>query len=172
MATTVFTHDRSNTRLLAVSCHTIAGIVAECAALAMDQSTSMPAAGRRFLSEAKRPDYSVRRARMFQWWDEFYEWMAYAPAVVATLPAERMRGMILRNLPPVSVDLVTKIHDENRIGDESNVLERCYLAEKTPVRIDGVIHGWSRQLEITRSGLDVAHAARQRAVISVPRHLP
>ena len=161
--------DRTVPFLMADDRHTIAEIVAECAGLALDTAASLPHSGRRFLSEAKRQDYSIRRARMFQWWDEFYEWMAYAPREIATLPAERMRGAIVRHQETPAMCLVSGIQHENRWNARADDFERSYLNEKTSTRIDGLIHGWSGQLEATRLGLDVAHAARSRRTISVPR---
>lgn len=168
MSAPSFRYDRAVPLFVAGNRHTTAEIVAEAAQLALDTASDMPNTGRRFLSEAKRPDYSIRRARMFQWWDEFYEWIAYAPREVATLPAEMIRGIIVAHQPDAVACLASAIGHENKVAFRSDEFERWYLLEKTLVRIDGVIHGWNGQLEATRLGLDVAHAARARQTISLP----
>lgn len=163
-------YDRSDSTSVADIRHTTGAIVAEWADLALHHADSgMPRAGRRFLSEAKRRDYSVRRARMFQWWDEFYDWMAFVPATVATHGPERMRGRILALQPTPDACLVSAVHLENRVGDKSDVFERMFLAEQIAARVDGVIDGWRGQLEVTRQGLDVAHVVRARKTFSLPQ---
>lgn len=168
MSSIPFTYDRGVPIFPAANCHKVADLVAIAAEVALQHSESLPATGRRFMSEAKRRDYSIRRARMFQWWDEFFEWLSYAPREVATLAAEGMRGIVVGHQSAVVPCLVTAIYHENNVGNRSDDYERWFLLEKTATRIDGVIHGWNAQVEATRLGLDIAHATRARQTYSLP----